>query len=214
MKSRILIPLTPTPEQHQRLVALQQAFAEVCNAIAPTVAQTRVWNRVALHHMLYKALRERYPALGSQMVCNAIYAVSRLSRVVYQHPASPFLASRQPAGPLPVLRFVDTAPVVFDRHTLSLKDGRLSMFTLGGRVRFELEVREADERTFRDCRLLEVELTRDPRERFTLRFSFETQPADAFDGLAPDAADVEADAGEAPAADALIPPYVQVEETP
>ena len=67
---------------------LCSAFAEVCNALAPEVQRTRVWNRVALHHMHYRALREKFPALGSQMVCNAIYAVSRTSRMVFQMPAT------------------------------------------------------------------------------------------------------------------------------
>ena len=97
MKFTVRIPLQTTPEQFQRLLALQRAFAGVCNAIVPTVARTRVWNRVALHHMTYRQLREQFPALGSQMVCNAIYAVSRMSRTVYQHPASPFCASWKPA---------------------------------------------------------------------------------------------------------------------
>jgi hypothetical protein len=38
--STLLIPLTPTPQQAQSLLALQQAFAQVCNALAPTVRDT------------------------------------------------------------------------------------------------------------------------------------------------------------------------------
>ena len=101
----IRIPLTATPEQHVRLQALQVAFAQVCNAISPVVQQTRCWNRVALHHLVYKSLRARFPAMGSQMVCNAIYSVSRTSRLVFQHPNSPFNVARLGAKPLPLMRF-------------------------------------------------------------------------------------------------------------
>src|SRR5205085_1408721 len=114
----------PSPEQAERLRQLQAAFAEVCNALAPTVRERRLWNRVTLHHLMYRPLRERFPAMGSQMVCNAIYAVCRAARIVYQHPASPFHVNRFPAAKLlPLLHFQAASPVFFDRHTLSLKDG-------------------------------------------------------------------------------------------
>ena len=206
MKTTVLIPLQTSPEQFDRLLALQRTFATVCNAIAPTVARTRVWNRVALHHMVYRALREQFPALGSQMVCNAIYAVSRVSRTVYQHPRSPFNAARVPAGPLPLVRFVDTCPVYFDRHTLSLKDGVLSLFTLDGRMRFQLALGAAQEDSFRTRRLLEIVLSRDPSaNRFELRFLLEAPQGEA-------AAD-EAGQDDVPQADkGEIPEYVLVEE--
>ena len=59
------------------------------SAIAPLVQQTKVWNRVALHHLAYRQLREQFPEMGSQMVCNAIYSVSRTGRLVFQHPPKP-----------------------------------------------------------------------------------------------------------------------------
>ena len=123
------IPLNTSPEQTARLEALQHGFAQVCNALAPMVQHTRVWNRVALHHLAYRQLRERFPALGSQMVCNAIYSVSRTCRTVYQHPSSPFNLTRLGERPLPLLRFADletdhllldwareAAPQMLDRH--------------------------------------------------------------------------------------------------
>ena len=141
MKSVVSIPLNGTPEQFARLRALQAAFADVCNAIAPIVQATRCWNRVALHHLVYRTMRERFPALGSQMVCNAVYSVSRTARLVLQHPGSPWnVAKRGPEAPLPLLRFAPSAPVYFDRHTLSIKGGALSMFTLDGRMRFDLRL--------------------------------------------------------------------------
>jgi hypothetical protein len=83
-------------------------------------------------------LREKFPALGSQMVCNAIYAVSRTSRMVFQTPASPFNLTKLVGKPLPLLQFSESCPVYFDRHTLSIKGSKLSLFTLDGRMHFEL----------------------------------------------------------------------------
>ena len=146
MNSTLSIPLDTSPEQVQRVLALQQGFAQVCNALAAVVQQTRVWNRVALHHLTYRQMREQFPQMGSQMVCNAIYSVSRTCRMVFQHPQSPFHLSRLGDKPLPLLRFADSCPVYFDRHTLSLKAGQLSMFTLDGRMRFQLALgAEAEE---------------------------------------------------------------------
>ena len=59
MNTVLCVPLTPSVEQYARLVALQSAFAQACNALAPVVRETRVWNRVALHHLAYKPMRER-----------------------------------------------------------------------------------------------------------------------------------------------------------
>jgi len=158
MNSVVRLNLNTTPQHAQRLVALQRAFAAVCNALAPIVQQTRCWNRVALHHMAYKQLRQQFPGMGSQMVCNAIYSVSRSSRLVYQHPKSPFNLNRLGDKPLPLLKFLPQSPVYFDRHTLSIKDGEASMYTLDGRMRFQLNLAPADEQRFRTEKLREIVL--------------------------------------------------------
>lgn len=164
------IPLKVSSEQLQRLQALQHGFAKLCNALAPLVQSTRVWNRVALHHLTYRQLREQFPEMGSQMVCNAIYSVSRTCRVVFQHPASPVHLDKLGPRPLPLLRFADSCPVYFDRHTLSLKAGRLSMFTLDGRMHFELELDPRDEQRFHEQKMREIVLEGDMDKGYALSF--------------------------------------------
>lgn len=158
MNFRLSVPLTTTEPQRQRLVELQQVFAQACNALSPIVVQHACWNRVALHHLAYRELRQRFPGLGSQMVCNAIYSVSRACRVVYQHPDSPFHHQRLAGKPLPRVLFLPQSPVYFDRHTLSLRNGEASMFTLDGRMRFQIALSEADEERFRTQKLREIVL--------------------------------------------------------
>lgn len=193
---RVRVRLDTTPEQHARLLSLQRAFAEVCNALTPTVSSTRCWNRVALHHMTYRSLREQFPALGSQMVCNAILAVCRAARLVYQHPRSPFNVARLGERPLPRLRFADTCPVYFDRHTMSLRDGLLSLYTLDGRARFRIRLDAGHELAFRNQRLREVVLSRGAGGAFELSFSFSAAQAEP----------------ERPAGPAAWPEYLLVEE--
>ena len=198
MNSFLRISLQANPEQAARLLALQAAFAKACNALAPLVQQTRCWNRVTLHHLAYKSLREKFPDLGSQMVCNVIYSVSRTSRQIYQHPQSPFNLARLEGRPLPLLSFADTCPVYFDRHTLSVKEGRLSMYTLDGRMRFDLALSPEAEAGFRQRKLREIVLLRTPKQDFELRFFFSDAQADG-------AVEQLADSGQ-------VPEYVMVEE--
>lgn len=200
MNSILCIPLDASPEQVQRLLALQQGFAQVCNALAPLVQKTRVWNRVALHHLAYRQLREEFPGMGSQMVCNAIYSVSRTSRMVFQHPASPFHLARWGNKPLPLLRFAENCPVYFDRHTLSIKAGQLSMFTLDGRMRFQLALRPEDEQNFHTRKLREIVLAR--RNDGVYQLSFVLTNEQENDEASPSATAVGAE----------IPEYIMVEE--
>ena len=158
MDALLRIPLETTPAQVQRLLQLQQGFAQLCNALAPLVQQTRVWNRVALHHLAYRQLREAFPQMGSQMVCNAIYSVSRTCRLVFQSPSSPLHLDKLGDRPLPLLRFGANSPVYFDRHTLTIKAGQLSMFTLDGRMRFELALAPEVQQRFAQQKLREVVL--------------------------------------------------------
>lgn len=158
MDALLRIPLETTPAQVQRLLQLQQGFAQLCNALAPLVQQTRVWNRVALHHLAYRQMREAFPQMGSQMVCNAIYSVSRTCRLVFQSPSSPLHLDKLGDRPLPLLRFGANSPVYFDRHTLSIKAGQLSMFTLDGRMRFELALAPEVQQRFAQQKLREVVL--------------------------------------------------------
>lgn len=191
MNSTLQIPLNATPEQETRLAELQRVFAEACNLLTPVVRDTRCWNRVALHHMTYRTLRARFPQLGSQMACNAIYSVSRTSRLVYQSPSSPFNLSRLGDRPLPLIRLLPDSPVYFDRHTLSLKDGHLSMFTLDGRMRFGVDLPEAAVRRFKEAKLHEIVLaSHRPAPGFSLTFVFgagsrKDAPAPSVEGPAP-----------------------------
>lgn len=177
MNFRLLAHLRATPQQAERLHRLQSEFAQVCNALAPLVQRTHCWNRVALHHMAYRQMREQFPNLGSQMVCNAIYAVSRTCRTVYQSPNSPFNIARIGADALPIVHFLPQAPVYFDRHTLSIKDGQASLYTLDGRMRFQIQLPQSDLSRLATERLREIVLT-GQGQRFTLTFMLDPTTAE------------------------------------
>jgi hypothetical protein len=109
------------------------------------------------------------------MVCNAIYSVSRTCRMVFQHAQSPFNLNKLAGKPLPLLRFSDSCPVYFDRHTLSVKNGQLSMFTLDGRMRFALALKSADEANFNEKKLREIVLSCRADGVYELSFLFDDE---------------------------------------
>jgi len=167
----LVIPLNLGSEQHARLCALQAVFAQACNAISPVAWQQRCWNRVALHHLVYYKTREQFSQLGSQMICNAVYSVCRIYRMVCENPTSPFSFPMQGNGGPPLIKFLDSNPVFFDRHTLSIKAGVLSMFTLNGRMRFQVSLDEPSLHRFENEKLREIILIQD-QSGFKLNFAF------------------------------------------
>jgi hypothetical protein len=182
MKSHIFFPLLLIEDQEVRLARLQALFAAACNSITPIVREARCWNRVALHHLAYRKLRAEFPELGSQMACNAIYSVCRAARSVYQNPGSPWRSLVGENRPLPLLKFREDAPVYFDRHTLSLKAGRLSMFTLDGRMKFDADLSSGGVDIFLGQKLKEIILSKS-QGVFKLNFSFgdmDLEDADAI----------------------------------
>lgn len=175
LMSSVHVPLNSNPEQTKRLETLQNAFAEACNALVPLALAHRCWNRVALHHMAYYALRQRFPQLGAQMVCNVIYSVSRTCRLLFQNPTSPWHLARLGERPLPRIEFAPDAPVYFDRHTLSVKRDGISMYTLDGRMHFDLALPPEVLQRFKTERLREIALSRQA-DRFVLSFVLGSDP--------------------------------------
>lgn len=176
MERKFVIKLDANPAQVQRLAALQANFIEICNAISPIVQETHTWNRVVLHHMVYHKMREKFPHTGSQMICNAIYSVCRAARIILQHPKSPWNIEVNPQALLPRLHFLPQSPVFFDRHTLNLKGNRLSMYTLDGRIRFDLSLTEEQRTAFHHEKLKEVLLVNNAAI-FSLHFHFGDEDA-------------------------------------
>ena len=89
MKRTISKRLETIKEESKKLLTLREAFLSVCNQLTPTVMENRCWNRIALHNLSYSKIRASSP-LGSQMVCNAIFAVCAEAngvRIAFVNPA-------------------------------------------------------------------------------------------------------------------------------
>jgi IS605 OrfB family transposase len=99
MKRTGSFKLLTAPQQSEAFSILARLFADACNEMVPFVQEHRCWNRVALHNLVYYKVREKIPALGSQMVCQAVHRV-----------ADAYLALRANEGvpkyqPVPALTF-------------------------------------------------------------------------------------------------------------
>jgi len=118
--------LKVTSEQAARLSALRSAYAEACNGLVPLVREARCWNRVALHRLAYRRLRQETP-LGAQMACNAIFSVCKAYR------SQRALGRIAQGTAVPEVSF-DHASVHFDHRTYTLKSEAVSLNTLQGRM--------------------------------------------------------------------------------
>jgi IS605 OrfB family transposase len=96
--------------------------------MVPHVQEHRCWNRVALHHLVYYQLREKFPALGSQMACQAIRRVTDAYKALQANEGIP------KDQPVPVITFTP-ASVNFDHRTYSIQGETFSLFTPQGRAK-------------------------------------------------------------------------------
>jgi IS605 OrfB family transposase len=123
--------LLTSPQQTEAFSELARLFSEACNGMVPFVQEHRCWNRVGLHHLVYYPIRERFPALGSQMVCQAVHRVADAYKALRANEGIP------KDQPVPAIKFTPSS-VSFDHRTYSIKGEAFSLFTTTGRttVRF------------------------------------------------------------------------------
>ncbi|MDE3055890.1 MAG: IS200/IS605 family accessory protein TnpB-related protein [Verrucomicrobiota bacterium] len=124
-KRTIAIKLNISELQRESLCELQETFVQGCNQVAEVAFLTKERNRIRLHHLCYRTLRQSLPKLGSQMSCNVIAKTAACLKAL--------------KTPKQIL-FKRECSVHFDKRTYSLKQGVLSLFTLRGRIRIPLEI--------------------------------------------------------------------------
>ncbi len=173
MKRTISIKLKVTKDQFLLLSALRDEYMVACNRIVPFAVEHRCWNRVALHNVSYSTIREFSP-LGSQMVCNAIYSVCK----AYKNKCIPKDET------VPVVRFHKNKSIHFDKRTYSLKGNSLSLYTLQGRTRVEMQMGSFQQTYFSQGVPKEAELTfRKGQWYFNLVLDLPDQPSRNGNGI-------------------------------
>jgi putative transposase len=151
MLRTISIKLLTTTRQAALLSELREAFSTACNSIVPHVIEKRCWNRVALHGLVYDKIKKEN-LLGSQMICNAIFAVCK------SYKALQVLGKIAQDKEIPKVSF-RRGSIHFDKRTYSFtKSGQLSLYTLQGRVKVDFVMGEDQKRFFSSGLLKEGEL--------------------------------------------------------
>jgi hypothetical protein len=162
----IKILIKPNEVAAEKISKLQQVFSDACNEISEVAAANKCWGRAALHHLSYHTMRERYSTLGSQMLCNAIYAVTRAYKIVREKQPQQFNVKTENLK----VAFTPASPVFFDKNTLSLSKKKLSLFTMDGRLIFNVDIKDDIQRRFMTGKLKEITLKTED-ENYALSFN-------------------------------------------
>ena len=112
MKLTIKAKLLTNPEQYQSLKATMETFNTACNYISQRAFQSKTFNQVKLHHVVYRKAREKFPELSSQFIVRAIAKVS-----------DSYVAEKKTLH-----KFKKYSAVVYDQRLLSFK--RLSITSI------------------------------------------------------------------------------------
>ena len=153
MRRTISLKLLATTEQDAALATLQKEFSAACNQIVPIAVANKCANRVALHHLVYYAVRGVHPALGSQMACNAIKAVADAYKSFFAN------NPKKRREEWKTIAF-SKGSVHYDAKTYSMKGDVLSLFTLSGRIKVPMRVGDFQARYLAKGEIKEAELVR------------------------------------------------------
>lgn len=120
-----------SPDQAQALSDTCDAYLDCCNMVSKVAWEHKVLGQKALHQLVYRRLRDEYQ-VKAQMAQSSIIRVIGNYRTIKAMHGSPW-ATSQPeyhsAG----------YDLVWNRDYSILKDGRLSVSTLGGRIKLPVD---------------------------------------------------------------------------
>lgn len=125
------VRIEATPDQAQAVSDTCAAYLDCCNMVSRVVWEHKVLGQKALHQLVYRRLRDEY-RVKSQMAQSSIIRVIGNYRTIKEMHGSPWAASR------PEYRS-SGYDLVWNRDYSILKDGRLSINTLDGRIKLPVD---------------------------------------------------------------------------
>lgn len=164
------VSLNPPKEMGARLGALQAVFSKAVQLAWEVGHRNDCASRIALHHLAYESIRRAEPKLGAQLACNAIYLASAYLKLAKNRLRQPLLASGAKKPDF------SKVPVHFDKHTLTIKNDVLSIYTLDGRARLSLTLPDDLQHLLLTVSVKEILLIV-RQEKFFLMFIFKTPEA-------------------------------------
>ena len=76
MKTILKVKLITDEFQHRALLRTMHVFNQVCNEISERAFKEQEFQKIQLHHIVYKEMREAHPDFSSQLTIRAIDVVS------------------------------------------------------------------------------------------------------------------------------------------
>lgn len=126
-----------SPNQSQVLSDTCAAYLDCCNMVSKTAWEHKTLSQKTLHHLVYRRLRDEYH-VGAQMACSSMNRVIGNYRTIKEAHGSPWATSQ------PNYRSAGY-DLVWNRDYSILKDGRLSVSTLSGRIKLTVDWRHVPE---------------------------------------------------------------------
>ena len=120
-----------SPDQSRVLSDTCAAYLDCCNAVSKTAWERKTLSQKMLHQLVYRRLRDEYH-VGAQMAQSSIIRVIGNCRTIKEMHGSPWAASQ------PEYRSLGY-DLVWNRDYSILKDGRLSVNTLNGRIKLPVD---------------------------------------------------------------------------
>lgn len=120
-----------SPDQSQVLSDTCAAYLDCCNMVSKAACEHRTISQKALHQLVYRRLRDEYH-VGAQMAQSSIIRVIGNYRTIKEMHGSPWATSQ------PEYRS-SGYDLVWNRDYSILKDGRLSINTLNGRIKVSVD---------------------------------------------------------------------------
>ena len=120
-----------SPDQSQTLSDTCAAYLDCCNMVSGVAWERKTLSQKALHQLVYRRIRDEYH-VGAQMAQSSIIRVIGNYRTIKEMHGSSW-ATSQPEYRSPGY------DLVWNRDYSILKDGRLSVSTLSGRIKLAVD---------------------------------------------------------------------------
>ena len=120
-----------SPDQSRVLFDTCAAYLDCCNMVSKTAWEHKTLSQKTLHQLVYRRLRDEY-RVGAQMACSSMNRVIGNYRAIKEVHGSPW-ATSQPQY------HSSGYDLLWNRDYSILKDGRLSISTIDGRIKVPVD---------------------------------------------------------------------------
>ena len=136
MNITLKVKLKTNEIQHRALLRTMNTFNDVCNDISRQAFEAKEYQKIQLHHIVYKNQREALPDFSSQLVIRSIGVVSDSYKIKRTRHSQNY--------------FKKTSAVVYDERVITFKgEDSVNIWTNDGRMVIPIQVHDKEKFKFR-----------------------------------------------------------------